>query len=257
MPSASEALLAISGLCVAFGGVMALNEADMRVETGSVTAIIGPNGAGKTTLINAITGMVAPRAGKILLAGRDLSGLPAWKRPRAGVARTFQNLEIFSNMTALENVLTGAHRLIGYSVLDSLLRTPRYYRGETAAREKALEKLAFVGLASAADLPAADLPYGSQRLLELARALALEPRLLLLDEPAAGMNIRETRELGRLIRRIRDELGVTVSLIEHDMDLVMDLSDHIAVLNFGAVIATGTPEEIQKNPQVVTAYLGE
>jgi branched-chain amino acid transport system ATP-binding protein len=257
MPSAPENILAISGLTVAFGGVLALCEADLTVRRGSVTAIIGPNGAGKTTLINAITGMVAPRAGKITLAGRDVTRLPAWKRPRAGVARTFQNLEIFSNMTALENVLTGAHRLIRYSVLDSLLRTPRFACGESAARAKAMDLLAFVGLSGTADLPAAQLPYGSQRLLELARALALEPDLLLLDEPAAGMNIRETRELGGLIRRIRDDLGVSVALIEHDMELVMDLSDHIAVLNFGAVIATGTPSEIQKNPQVVAAYLGE
>jgi len=257
MPSAPEAILAITGLTVAFGGVMALCEADLTVAKGSVTAIIGPNGAGKTTLINAITGMVAPSAGIIMLAGRDVTRLPAWKRPRAGVARTFQNLEIFSNMTALENVLTGAHRLIRYSVLDSLLRTPRFARGESRARERAMGLLAFVGLAEAANLAAGQLPYGSQRLLELARALALEPDLLLLDEPAAGMNIRETRELGRLIRRVRDELGVTVALIEHDMELVMDLSDHIAVLNFGEVIATGTPSEIQKNPQVVAAYLGE
>ncbi|MBF0483045.1 MAG: ABC transporter ATP-binding protein [Desulfovibrionaceae bacterium] len=244
-------------MTVAFGGVLALCEADLTVARGSVTAIIGPNGAGKTTLINAITGMVAPSAGKILLNGREITRLPAWKRPRAGVARTFQNLEICSNMTVLENVLTGAHRLIGYSALDSLLRTPRFLRGEAQARSMALGDLAFVGLAEAADLPAGQLPYGSQRLLELARALALKPDLLLLDEPAAGMNIRETRLLGALIRRIRDERGVTVALIEHDMDLVMDLSDQIAVLNFGAVIATGTPSEIQKNPQVVTAYLGE
>jgi branched-chain amino acid transport system ATP-binding protein len=257
MPNAPEAILAITGLTVAFGGVLALNEADLTVARGSITAIIGPNGAGKTTLINAITGMVAPRAGAILLAGRDVTRLPAWKRPRAGVARTFQNLEIFSNMTALENVLTGAHRLIGYSVLDSLLRTPRFVREEAAARRRAMDKLAFVGLAEAADLPAAQLPYGGQRLLELARALALEPELLLLDEPAAGMNIRETRELGRLIGRIRDELGVSVALIEHDMELVMELSDHIAVLDFGSVIATGAPGDIQKNPQVVAAYLGE
>jgi branched-chain amino acid transport system ATP-binding protein len=178
-------------------------------------------------------------------------------RARSGVVRTFQNLEVFANMTVLENVMTGRHSLVSYGILDGVLRTPRFRAGERACREAALEKLEFVGLADKKDVLAGELPYGSQRLLEMARAVAAEPRLLLLDEPAAGLNTQETKALGGLIARVRDELGITVGLVEHDMDLVMGISDAVTVLNFGAVLTSGTPAQIQADPEVVAAYLGD
>ena len=170
--------------------------------------------------------------------------------------RTFQNLEIFSNMSVLENVMTGRHRRVRYNLLDALIKTPRYRRAEQACREAALEKLAFVGLEGLEDSPAGDLAFGNQRLLELARALAAEPELLLLDEPAAGLNMKETRTLAGLIRRIRDELGITIALVEHDMDLIMGISDSVTVLQFGQLLAKGAPAEVQRNPEVIAAYLG-
>jgi branched-chain amino acid transport system ATP-binding protein len=250
-------LLAASGVTVRFGGVHALTEADFLIPRGSVAALIGPNGAGKTTMLGAITGMVPVSHGSISLDGRDISPLPSHRRAAAGVVRTFQNLEVFTSMTVLENVMTGRHALTRYSTLGSLLRTPGFRRAERICRERALEKLEFVGLADDRDTPAGELPYGRQRLLEMARALAAEPKLLLLDEPAAGLNTRETAVLGQCIRDVRDKLHVTVGLVEHDMDLVMDISDTVTVLNFGQPLATGTPDEIQANPEVVRAYLGE
>jgi len=257
MPTPDAAMLELAEVRVRFGGVEALAGADFTIAKNSVTALIGPNGAGKTTLLNAITGMVSLEDGHIRLDGQNITSLTPHKRAAAGVVRTFQNLEIFSNMTALENVMTGRHKLTRYSVLDSLLKTPRYFRNERACRDAAMEKLAFVGLSEKKNTPAADLPYGSQRLLEMARALASEPKLLLLDEPAAGLNNKETRALSQTILKMRDDLGVTIGLVEHDMDLVMEISDHITVLNFGAVIATGTPGQIQRNSEVITAYLGD
>ena len=250
-------LLDLAGVTVRFGGVHALTEADFAIPRGSVTALIGPNGAGKTTMLNAITGMVPLSAGTVHLDGRDITSLPPYKRAIAGVVRTFQNLEVFTSLSVLENVMTGRHSLTRYSTLASLVRTPGFYRAERACREHALETLDFVGLADARDTPAGDLPYGRQRLLELARALAAEPKLLLLDEPAAGLNTRETASLGQCIRNIRDRLHVTVGLVEHDMDLVMTISDHVTVLNFGQPLASGTPSQVQANPEVVRAYLGE
>ena len=244
-------------MSVRFGGVQALSEARITVREGDVAALIGPNGAGKTTLLGVVSGAVKPDAGLVRLRGDDLSGRPIHERAGAGVVRTFQNLEIFSNMTALENVLTGAHLKAGYCLVDSLLRTPKFSREEKRLRELCREKLDFVGLSDKAQANAADLPYGEQRLLEMARALASDPKVLLLDEPAAGMNNKETAQLGTIIRRIRDELHIGVVLVEHDMELVMDISDRITVLNFGSVLAEGTPREIQENPEVVTAYLGE
>jgi branched-chain amino acid transport system ATP-binding protein len=242
---------------VRFGGVVALNKVNFSVPAKSITSIIGPNGAGKTTLINAITGFVSCSEGSIYFNGQDISNNSSHERGRAGVVRTFQNLEIFSNMTVLENVMSGRHRLVNYSLFDCLFKTPRYWAEEKKCRQKAEELLDFVGLPDRWDVLAGELPFGSQRLLELARALASEPHLLLLDEPAAGLNIRETRQLAQLIQKIRDQLGITVALVEHDMDLVMSISDQVTVLSFGQVIATGTPLEVQKNPEVIAAYLGE
>ncbi|GAB6038183.1 ABC transporter ATP-binding protein [Fundidesulfovibrio butyratiphilus] len=250
-------LLRVRGASVRFGGVQALSEVGLDIPHRAVVSVIGPNGAGKTTLLGVISGAVASPGARIELAGSDIGGQKPHQRARAGVVRTFQNLEIFTTMSVVENVMTGAHLLARYSVLDSVLRTPRFHREERRLRELALERLAFVGLVDKAALPAGDLPYGEQRLLELARALASSPKLLLLDEPAAGMNTRETAALAKLIARVRDKLGVGVLLVEHDMDLVMDISDQVTVLNFGRVLAQGEPAVVQANPEVVAAYLGE
>ncbi len=253
----TAALLDVAAATVRFGGVHALTEADFTIAPGTVTSLIGPNGAGKTTLLNAITGMVPLTSGAVLLNGVDIAGLPSHKRAEAGVVRTFQNLEVFTSMSVLENVMAGRHALTRYSVTASLLRTPGFRRAERECREAALDCLEFVGLADLAHAPAGDLPYGKQRLLEMARALAAAPKLLLLDEPAAGLNSKETAELGNLIRAIRDRRGVAVGLVEHDMDLVMSVSDFVTVLHFGHPLAAGTPEAIQANPEVIKAYLGE
>jgi branched-chain amino acid transport system ATP-binding protein len=250
-------MLACRSLTVRFGGVEALKDVGVDVQEQSITSIIGPNGAGKTTFFNAVTGLVHLSEGSIRFQDVDITALPTHKRGQQGIVRTFQNLEIFSNMDVLENVMTGSHRLVRYSFLDCLVKTPSYFRQERECRNRAMEMLQFVGLGHQTRLFAGELPFGSQRLLELARALAADPVLLLLDEPAAGLNIRETRSLGELIVRIRDELGKTIVLVEHDMDLVMDISDHITVLSFGRVLASGTPPHVQKHPEVIAAYLGE
>lgn len=244
------------GITLRFGGVTALDDVAFNVRRGSLQAIIGPNGAGKTSLFNVITGFYAADSGEVRLDGHDVTGIPANEISVRGVVRTFQNLEVFSNMTVLENVMTGGHRHIRYGIVDGLLRTPRFRREEKAARDRAMAELDFVGLAQLADSAAGALPFGSQRLLEIARALAAHPSVLLLDEPAAGLNMRESVDLGNLIRKIVDR-GVTVVMVEHDMDLVMRVSDRVLVLNFGRVIASGTPSEVQKDKAVVAAYLGE
>ncbi len=253
----TENMLDCRDVVVRFGGVLALNHVDFSAPKGEISAIIGPNGAGKTTLLNAITGLVPLQQGSIFLDGAEITKAPTWKRGKAGVVRTFQNLEIFSNMSVLENVMTGAHRKVRYNVLDALLKTPRYHKGERLCRESAREKLAFVGLEGREDTAAVDMPFGLQRLLELARALAAEPELLLLDEPAAGLNMKETRTLGKLILRIKEQMGLSIVLVEHDMDLVMGISDSVTVLQFGQLLARGEPAAIQKNPEVIAAYLGE
>ncbi len=255
--SPSVAVLECGGIGVRFGGVTALNNVTFRALKGEITAIIGPNGAGKTTLLNVISGLISQDEGRITFHGADITAIRPHERGRRGIVRTFQNLEIFSNMTVLENVMTGCHRRVDYSVIDSLLKTPRFWRNERLCREYAENRLEFVGLTDKKDMPAEELPFGNQRLLELARALGADPELILLDEPAAGLNIRETRSLGAIIERIRGELGISIILVEHDMDLVMRISDRITVLNFGEVIAEGTPMTIQKNPDVIAAYLGE
>lgn len=255
--AAMPALLECRDVSVRFGGVLALAEVDFTVARGAIAALIGPNGAGKTTLLNAITGMAPIYGGVIRFAGADITAMPPHQRSKAGVVRTFQNLEIFSNMTVLENVMTGAHRRVKYNLLDAVFKTPRYFRAEKQCVGVAMDCLEFVGLAAARDLPAGELPFGNQRLLELARGIAAAPELLLLDEPAAGLNMKETRQLGALISRIRDERGVTIALVEHDMDLVMSISDEITVLQYGQELAKGTPAAIQRNPKVVAAYLGD
>ena len=239
-----------------FGGLVALNDVDFGVRRGSITAVIGPNGAGKTTLINVMTGVIAPTAGSIRLSGTTISGLKSHEIARLGIARTFQTAQIFGAMTVLENVMVGRHTKTGCGMIASALGLGRMRREEKAIREKALYYLDMVGLGALANQPAASVPIGTQRLLEIGRALAAEPVVLLLDEPAAGLNTQETRALGQLIGSIR-AVGITVIIVEHDMELVMDIADEILVLNFGLRLAWGTPEQIQANPEVVEVYLGK
>ncbi len=250
------ALLRIDRLGRQFGGLQAVGDVSFSLKEGAIKAVIGPNGAGKTTLFNLISGVLPPTSGEILFRGKAIHGLKPCRIASLGIARTFQNIKMFAGMTALENVMVGRHVRSGAGFLASMLRTPGCRREEVEIRCKSLELLDFLGIADCADIEASSLAFGQQRAVELARALALEPVLLLLDEPAAGLNIYETAEVGRLISRIRD-LGVTVLLVEHDMSLVMDISDEIVVLSFGQKIAEGLPTEIQRNPEVIRVYLGE
>jgi len=254
-------LLEARGLSASFGGLRALDAVDLQLFAGEIAALIGPNGAGKTTLFNCLTGLCLPGSGDLRLLPADglprrLIGLSPSRIAALGVARTFQNIRLFPQMTALENVMVGRHARTRAGVVGALLRGPgtRAEEREIAAAARAL--LAQVGLRAVADEPAASLPYGLQRRLEIARALATRPLLLLLDEPAAGMNPHETAELDELVRRIRDD-GVTILLIEHDMRLVMGLAERIVVLDYGRLIAAGTPEQVRADPAVIHAYLGE
>ncbi|RKY00921.1 high-affinity branched-chain amino acid ABC transporter ATP-binding protein LivG [Candidatus Poribacteria bacterium] len=249
-------MLEIRNVKKSFGGIRAVDGVSFEVNPGRIKAIIGPNGAGKTTLFNLISGLYPLDSGEIRFKGRRISGLKPHRIASMGIVRTFQNVRLFPEMTVLENVMVGAHRLGKSGFLASIFKLPGTVREERRIREIAMEMLEFVGLADQADLPAGELPLGRQRLVELARALAARPELLLLDEPAAGLNIKETEELGELIVRIR-ERGVTIALIDHDMSLVMDISDEVVALNEGRKIAEGTPEEIRSNPLVIKAYLGE
>lgn len=239
-----------------FGGVTALASVAMVAHAGKITGIIGPNGAGKTTLFNIITGLYHPDEGAVYLVDRDITHLPPEKRVRLGVVRTFQNLELFGRMTVWENVMVGRHAKSTSGILACAFRIPRERKEERAIRETAYLWLEFVGLTDVATKEAASLPLGRGRILEIARALATEPKVILMDEPAAGLNTRETLALADLIREIK-AMGITIMLVEHDMELVMDVCDHIVVLNLGQKLAEGTPLEIQDNPAVINAYLGE
>ncbi len=252
----SEEIFRAENLQKSFGGLRAIDSLNFRVSLGQVKSVIGPNGAGKTTLFNLITGVFLPSQGIIRFSGQILNGLKPYRIARLGISRTFQNLQLFSNMTVLENVMVGKHPLTSAGLLSTGLRLTRMRKEEKYIREKALEELSFMGLETKAELEALSLPLGEQKLLEIARALATSPKLLLLDEPAAGLNIRETEKLSQTILKIRDR-GVTVMLVEHDMSLVMGISDEVLVLNYGRMIAEGKPREVQRNPEVIGAYLGE
>jgi len=251
------ALLEAHRVVKRFGGLMAVNEVDFTIEPGSMVSIIGPNGAGKTTFFNCITGIYKPEGGEITFDGHSLVGQRSDQITALGIARTFQNIRLFANMTVLENVLVGMHAHMRAHLWDILARTVEFSREDEASRKKAQEILEYVGLKGSGDELAKNLPYGQQRRVEIARALASTPRLLLLDEPAAGMNPAEIVTLMELIHFIRDRFDLTILLIEHQMRVVMGICEHITVMDFGEVIARGTPREIQDNPRCIEAYLGK
>ncbi len=248
-------ILSLRGLTRRYAGLVAVDHVDMDVAPGTIHAVIGPNGAGKTTLFNLVSGLVPPSEGRITLDGTDVTAQPAERRAAMGLGRTFQNIRVFASMTVLENVLTGLHSTLHAGLPSTILRLPRFRAEERAAVGRARAALDIVGLGPHADARASALSYGDQRRLEIARAMAPAPRLLLLDEPAAGMNPAETEALGTLVRRIRDT-GTTVLLVEHDMGFVMDISDRVTVLNFGKRIFEGAPSAVRQEPSVIEAYLG-
>lgn len=253
----ADIMLEIKNLGISFGGLKAVQDFDITIEKEQLYGLIGPNGAGKTTVFNLLTGVYRPDTGKILLNGNDITGKSIIDINKAGVARTFQNIRLFKELTVIENVKVGLHNHHHYSTIEGILRLPKYHKVEKEIEEKAMELLKVFGLEKEARYKASNLPYGKQRKLEIARALATDPCLLLLDEPAAGMNPNETKELMDTIRFVREQFHMTILLIEHDMKLVSGICEKLTVLNFGQILAQGSTAEVLKDPQVITAYLGE
>lgn len=251
------AMLDVKNLSISFGGLKAVDDFSITIEKGQLYGLIGPNGAGKTTIFNLLTGVYKPDGGRILLDGKDITGHKAIQINQAGIARTFQNIRLFKELSVLDNVKVGLHNHHKYSTLSGILRLPSYYKVEKEMNERAMELLKVFDLDKEFDYKASNLPYGKQRKLEIARALATEPKLLLLDEPAAGMNPNETAELMKTIRFVRDHFDMTVLLIEHDMKLVSGICERLTVLNFGHMLAEGPTSEVLSNPEVIKAYLGE
>jgi len=249
-------MLRLNGITKMFGGLTALEDVSFSVKEGSITGIIGPNGAGKTTLFNIVTGLYTQTAGEVYLNEKNISFLNTERLAKLGLVRTFQNVELFGQMTVLENVMVGLHTHSRSGIFSCAFKLPGHLKEEKVVREKSMEWLKFTGMADLASMKAGNLSFGKGRLLEISRALAALPRVILMDEPAAGLNTRETDELALLIHKIKDA-GITVTLVEHDMDLVMDICDSVVVLNLGKKLAEGTPRQIQENPEVISAYLGE
>lgn len=251
------ALLEVKNLGISFGGLRAVNEFNIKIEKGQLYGLIGPNGAGKTTIFNMLTGVYKPTDGIITLDGQNITGKKTIEINKVGIARTFQNIRLFKDLTVLDNVKVGLHNSYKYSTVAGLLRLPAYHKTEKAMNEKAMELLEVFGMAGEAEQLASNLPYGKQRKLEIARALATDPKLLLLDEPAAGMNPNETLELMETIRFVRDKFDMTILLIEHDMKLVSGICEELTVLNFGQVLTQGETSVVLNDPEVIKAYLGE
>ena len=255
--NAATPLLDVSGLSMRFGGLLAVDQVALQVNEGQIVSLIGPNGAGKTTVFNCLTGFYKPSAGSIRFKGEEVSGVPGFKLARKGMVRTFQHVRLFKQMTVVENLLVAQHHHMNTSMLAGLFKTPGFRRSEQEAVERAAWWLERMGLLEFANRTAGTLAYGQQRRLEIARCMVTQPRLLMLDEPAAGLNPSETVDLQELIAELRGEQGMTILLIEHDMKLVMGISDHIVVINQGSPLAQGSPDEVRQNPDVIKAYLGE